>query len=206
MAALSIQVPYPVFYDRDGQPIDNGNIYIGVANLDPVTNPLQVYYDEALTITASQPLKTSSGYVYRNGTPTQLYVNAVNFSILVNDSSNLLVYSFTEATGISPNASGVTYDPPFAGGVATNVEEKLSQTVSPIDFGAVGDGVTDDRAALEAALESGFPVDGCGYTYAIDGSCSPSSIIAFHNASLLQIGDRSASNAQTLNLVGLLPK
>jgi hypothetical protein len=42
MAALSVQVPYPVFYDRDGQPLDNGNIYIGIANLDPTTNPLQV--------------------------------------------------------------------------------------------------------------------------------------------------------------------
>lgn len=202
MAALSVQVPYPVFYDRDGQPIDNGNIYIGVANLDPVTNPLQVYYDEALTITASQPLKTSSGYVYRNGTPTQLYVNAVNFSILVNDSSNLLVYSFTEATGISPNASGITYDPPFTGGVATTVEEKLSQTVSPIDFGAVGDGVTDDRAALKAALESGFPVDGCGYAYAINGNCSPTSIAGFQNATLLQIGNKTSTNYRTLNIVG----
>ena len=107
MAALSIQVPYPVFYDRDGQPLDNGNIYIGVANLDPVTNPLQVYYDDALTITATQPLVTSGGYVYRNGTPTQLYVNATDFSITVNDSKNLFVYSFPEATGIGVGASQI---------------------------------------------------------------------------------------------------
>lgn len=105
MASLSIQVPYPVFYDRDGQPLDNGNIYIGVANLDPVTNPIAVYFDEALTLPASQPLKTSNGYVYRNGTPTQLYVDAVNFSILVNDNNNSLVYSFPKGTGTDPSAS-----------------------------------------------------------------------------------------------------
>jgi hypothetical protein len=157
MAALSIQVPYPVFYDRDGQPLDNGNIYIGVANLDPVTNPLQVYYDEALTITASQPLLTSGGYVYRNGTPTQLYVNANDFSITVNDSKNLFVYSFPEATGIGVGAATIKYDPPFTGAVTSGytVQDKLSQTISVKDFGAVGNGVADDTAEIQAALTAG---------------------------------------------------
>jgi hypothetical protein len=160
MAALSIQVPYPVFYDRDGQPLDNGNIYIGVANLDPVTNPLQVYYDETLTITASQPLITSGGYVYRNGTPTQLYVNANDFSITVNDSKNLFVYSFPEATGIGVGAATIEYQPPFTGAVTSGytVQDKLSQTVSVIDFGAVGDGVADDTAAIQAAEAAAFAI------------------------------------------------
>lgn len=156
MAATSIQVPYPVFYDRDGQPLDNGNIYIGVANLDPVANPVQVYYDEALTIPAIQPLKTSGGYIYRNGTPTQLYVNGVNFSILVNDDKNLLVYSFPDGTGVQSytGAQEVDYDPPFVGALTSGytVEDKLSQTISVKDFGAVGDGVANDTAAILAAL------------------------------------------------------
>lgn len=154
MAALSIQVPYPVFYDRDGQPLDNGNIYIGVANLDPVTNPLQVYYDDALTITASQPLVTSNGYIYRNGTPAQIYVDAVNFSITVNDSKNTLVYSFPDGTGIASNASGVTYNEGGVGAVNRTVQAKLRESASVEDFGAVGDGITDDTVAINAAVAS----------------------------------------------------
>ena len=47
-------------------------------------------------------------------------------------------------------AEGVSYTPPFTGSVTTNVEDKLAETVSAQDFGAVGDGVTDDTAAFTA--------------------------------------------------------
>lgn len=154
MAAISIQVPYPVFYDRDGQPLDNGNIYIGVANLDPIANQLQVYYDEALTIPASQPLKTSGGYVYRNGTPSQLYVNAVNFSILVKDEKNTLVYSFPDGTGLGVGAAAINYNEGSPGAVNRTVENRLQDIVTPADFGAVGDGITNDTAALRAWINA----------------------------------------------------
>ena len=156
MSALSIQVPFPVFQDRDGQPLDNGYIWIGQANLNPQTNPVVAYYDEALTIVAPQPLRTLNGYVSRAGTPAQVYVDAVNFSILVQDSKGSMVYNFPEGTGISPNADGVEYDPPFTGAVTSGytVQDKLAQYVSVKDFGAVGDGLANDRVAIQAAIDS----------------------------------------------------
>jgi hypothetical protein len=159
MSALSIQPTYPIFTDIDGQPLEAGYVWIGTANLDPQTNPINVYWDAALTIAAPQPIRTLAGYPSRNGTPARLYVNS-DYSIRVMNKNGSTVYSAPAATErysdvvISDvNAEDVTYDPPFTGSVQTDVEAKLAQYISVKDFGAVGDGVTDDTAAFVAAKD-----------------------------------------------------
>jgi hypothetical protein len=150
MSALSIQPTFPIFTETDGLPLENGYIWIGTANLDPQGNPISVYWDAALTIPAGQPIRTLNGYPSRSGTPARIYVNS-DYSIRVQDSKGSLVYSAPQATErISSDL--VTYQPPFTGGVATTVQDKLAQTVSVMDFGATGDGVTDDTVAILAAV------------------------------------------------------
>jgi hypothetical protein len=59
-----------------------------------------------------------------------------------------------------PNYSGdaqdIRYTAGFSGAVQQNVKTKLEQYVSVKDFGAVGDGVTNDTVAIQAAIDA-FP-------------------------------------------------
>lgn len=89
--------------------------------------------------------------------------------------------------------------------LVNGLKDALDRVVTPIDraFGAVGDGVTDDRLALKAALESGKKVDGLNRTYAIDGTLTPASLAGLRNARLVQIGNRTTANVQTLRIIGL---
>lgn len=204
MSALSIQVPFPVFQDRDGQPLDNGYVWIGTANLQPQTNPVVAYFDEALTIIAAQPLRTINGYISNAGTPAQVFVDAVNFSILVQDSKGSMVYNFPDGTGISPslNACDVPYDPPFPGGVTYPVCEKLAQTVSVKDFGGVGDGVANDTAAIQAGIDYLESVNG-GVLYFPQGAYRTTSTLTSNNHGVMLKGEGEGNYFGTLSAVTL---
>ncbi|MFO0519031.1 MAG: hypothetical protein ACK515_01235, partial [bacterium] len=88
----AIAPPYPLFSDRDGSPLEAGYIWIGVENLNAITDPVAVYWDAALTQPAAQPIRTQSGYPVNAGTPARFYTAAA-YSILVQDRNGVTVYS-----------------------------------------------------------------------------------------------------------------
>ena len=158
MTALSIQPTFPTFTGADGQPLENGYIWIGTANLNPITNPITVYWDAALSAPATQPIRTLGGYPSNSGTPARMYVNS-DYSIQVLDRKGSVVYSAPVATerygGGIINAADVVYDPAGTGSVATTAQAKLRQlATSPEDKGAYADGSTNDASYFQLAIDT----------------------------------------------------
>jgi len=109
MTAIAIQAGFPQFADTDGTPLNNGKIYIGEVNKDPVANPIPVFFDQAKTIPAAQPLDTSNGYLYYQGSPSAFYT-AGGYSIKVINGSGVTVYEAPEGivTTVSSTLEEIT--------------------------------------------------------------------------------------------------
>ena len=135
MSAVSVNPPFPIFTDTDGQPLENGYIWLGTVNLDPQGNPITVYWDSALTQVAGQPIRTINGYPARNGSPARIYANS-DYSIRVQNKNGSTVYSASASTDFM-SAVDVSFQPAGAGATARTAQAKLRDTVSVKDFGAV---------------------------------------------------------------------
>lgn len=93
MSALQLVMPFPLFNDTSGNPLSDGSIYVGTAGLNPEVSPINVYWDAALTQPAAQPLKTMNGFIFRSGSPAQVYVNVTNYSLTVRNAAGALMYN-----------------------------------------------------------------------------------------------------------------
>ena len=117
----------------------------------PGTNTLSVFVDGV-----NQYDGSSYSYTETNST-TVTFTAGLHVGALV---------KFTTAVTLSAGVTTsnlVSYTPAGTGAVATTVQAKLRQTVSVMDFGAIGNNVADDTAAIQAAINSFGDVGGAIY-------------------------------------------
>lgn len=87
--------------------------------------------------------------IYQNKDTFSVSTNVITFTEApVSGTDNIEVMIWQSAPIGSTDANYVSYTPAGTGAVATTVQTKLREWVSVKDFSAVGDGVTDDTAAI----------------------------------------------------------
>lgn len=154
----------------------NGKIYIGKIDTDPtiVANQIQVYLegeDGSLT-PVQQPIRTNAGgYPVYNGQVAK-FVTVEGHSMTIQDANGVQLFNYPNVLKYDPDQlrqqlaspSGATLV--FNG--STSVADQLNSIntsvsnlnllvdwTSPESHGAIGDGVADDTAAMNAAVGTG---------------------------------------------------
>lgn len=130
-----VENPLPIFTDINGDPLEDGFIFIGIPGLSPITNPLQAFWDSDLSVPATN-IRTKGGYAANSGTPARLYT-ATNYSIVVQDKNQRTLYT---------NLDSVDYANSASGNLMSSVENiaalRLIADAEPNDQVSVGGSVT----------------------------------------------------------------
>lgn len=150
MINFSISNQLPQFLATNGTGLNNGKVYIGMPNQDPQTFPKTVYWDEAGTDPVDQTngIPTIGGYITRAGSPATIYVSGY-YSIRVLDRFGAQVYYFPEVFDLATVLASPT-GADFVGIGQTTLG--VVTPITPQQFGAAGNGSTDDGPALASAL------------------------------------------------------
>lgn len=98
--------PYPLFIDGRGALLDAGFIYVGIADGDPGTDPINLFLDQALTLPIAQPLRTLGGLIVDGANAVYVYYAEADASVRVRDADGYLV-SYTPSIAVA----SIAYQP-----------------------------------------------------------------------------------------------
>jgi hypothetical protein len=171
-------------FDTSGNPRAGGKLYFYVTG---TTTPANTYSDSARTIPNANPVVADSAGVFGEiflsltGIYKVVLKTSADVTVWTADPVTAAIGSLSAGTVTAASISSVTADlqaitnklevlQTGTGAVSRTVGGKLRGTLSPKDFGALGDGVTNDSAAftlLEAAFTTARNVDLEGVTYLV---------------------------------------
>jgi hypothetical protein len=192
--------PKQQFLDANGNPLAGGKVYTYAAG---TTTPLATYTDESGSTPNTNPV------ILDSRGEAAIWLGVASYKLKLTTSADVEIWTVDNI--ISANAE-VLADLAASGGsalvgflqsgtgaVATTVQAKLRETVSVKDFGAVGDGVTNDSAALQAAIDA---VPAGGKLYIPKGTYLFSTGLTRSSAITIQGDGASGSGGSRLKYTG----
>lgn len=176
--AVQVFQPFEIFYDINGRPLDDGFIWIGQPNLDPETNQISVFFDEAMTIPATQPVRTRNGFPANSGVPAQIFVSETTFSITIKNKNSTIIRSVAAVHS------------------ATDLEARLRDAVNPLNgaeiVGMLGGGTVAQAMPMVSVAQ--FGADGSGNeTTALTSACTQA-VAAGHKRVFIPFATFTATN------------
>lgn len=167
MAALT---EAPKFYevDANGDPLALGKVYTYLTNTN---TPKATYTNSGAGTPNTNPV------ILDSAGRANIWLNTdALYRFEVYDQDDALIYGPIDSIGASVSypalsassgSSLISFLQAGSGAVARTVQSKLRDTVSVLDFGATGNGTTDDAAAFANAAARGLPLRVPAGTYRI---------------------------------------